>query len=155
MSYKLNKIEQRLLADIDKSYYMKPALNRINEFIKEQNNPIEAWKTVLDEIYHILQSAKDEVESILQHRKSEGKIRDIKQSMKSIAGHSFSNVIVYIFLQNKIVGNIKSEVFITSRKSQVKKFDDIATIRVGGETQKPDTDLIIFTQKANGDVHEC
>lgn len=75
--------------------------------------------------------------------------------MKSIAGNSFSNAIIYIFLQNKIVGNIKPNIFITSKKSQVKNFDKISTIQVGNETQKPDVDLIVFTKKKNGDINRC
>ena len=67
--------------------------------------------------------------------------------MKSIAGNTFSNAIIYIFLQNKMIRNIKENIFITNKKSQVKNFDSIATIHVDGETQKPDCDLIIFYPK--------
>lgn len=58
-------------------------------------------------------------------------------------------------MQNKIIGNINSEIFITSKKSQIKNFEKIATINVDGETQKPDCDLIIFTEKENGAVNKC
>lgn len=75
--------------------------------------------------------------------------------MKSIAGNTFSNAIVYCFLKNKIVGNIKPIIFITSKKSQVKDFDKFTTINVDGETQKPDVDLIIYSLKENGDIKKC
>ncbi len=75
--------------------------------------------------------------------------------MKSIAGNTFSNTIIYIFLQNKIINNIKSEIFITNKKSQVKNFASIATINVDGETQKPDCDLIIFTKHDDDNIKKC
>lgn len=59
-----------------------------------------------------------------------------------------------MFLQKKIIGNIEPRIFITSKKSQVKNFENIATIYVDEETQKPDCDLIIFTQKENGNVNK-
>lgn len=76
----------------------------------------------------------------------EGIITDVRQSMKSIAGNAFTNAIVYVFLHNKIANNIKSDIFITSKKSQIKNFENITTIYIDKETQKPDCDLIIFTK---------
>lgn len=155
MNCKLNKEEQKLLLDIKNSFYMQPTLKRIKSFTKQQNTSNQVWRTVFDQIYNILCEAKEEVEDILKKRKQRGEIKDIRQSMKSIAGNTFSSAIIYIFLQNKIVANIRPEIFITSKKSQVKNFKNISTIYVDGETQKPDCDLIIFTKKENGDVNKC
>ncbi len=58
-------------------------------------------------------------------------------------------------MQNKLQGNIKSEIFITSKKSDIKDFDKIATIKVGNETQKPDVDIIIYTEKDDESVDKC
>ena len=110
---------------------------------------------MFNEIYNILSEAKEDVEEILNQRKEKGKIKDIRQAMKSIAGNTFSNAIIYIFLNNKVIGNIKENIFITSKKSQVKNFNSIATINVDGETQKPDCDLIIFTEKENREINKC
>ena len=153
--YELNKEEQKLLIDIQNSFYMPPTLKRINTFIQSNNDLKKSWQEVFNEIYTILVGAKNDVEKILEERKNKGEIKDIRQSMKSIAGNTFSNAIIYIFLHNKIIGNIKPKIFITSKKSQIKNFDTISTIHVDGETQKPDCDLIIFNKKENNDIDKC
>ena len=66
----------------------------------------KAWEEVFDQIYNILVDAKNDVEIILNERKQKGEIKDIRQAMKSIAGNTFSNAIMYVFLKNKIIGNI-------------------------------------------------
>lgn len=93
---------------------------------------------VFDEIFHILNEARPFVEKYLSLRKQQGEIRDEKQALKSIAGNSFSLILMYIFLKNKELGNIKPNIFITSKVSKVPSFEDISTINVDGETQKPD-----------------
>ncbi len=154
-NYTPTKEEINILKEITNSLYMEPSIKRINNFIDDKKDKKLAWKNVFNQIYSILIDAKDEVEQILINRKNNGEIKDIRQAMKSIAGNSFSNAIVYIFLQNKIIGNIKTDIFITSKKSQIKNFDKISTIQVGDETQKPDVDLIIFTKKKNDDIKRC
>jgi type II restriction enzyme len=155
MNYKLNKNEKNNLSKIQKSFYMQPTLQRIQKIIESKVNKSKALKDIFNQIYEILIDAKDDVEKILENRKAEGKIKDIRQSMKVIAGNTFSNAVIYLFLQNKLIGNIKPNIYITSKKSQVKNFDNIATIYVDGETQKPDVDLIIFTKKDNEEVDNC
>lgn len=153
--YTFSKIEESLIKDIKNSFYMEPTIKRIHLFIDKQANLKKSWKEVFNQIYNILMEAKNDVELILEARKIKGEIKDIRQAMKSIAGNTFSSAIVYIFLKNKEIGNIKSKVFITSKKSQIKGFENIATIHVDGETQKPDCDLIIYTKKENDDVDKC
>ena len=58
-------------------------------------------------------------------------------------------------MHNKLQLNIKSNVFITSKRSEIKDFDKIATIKVGNETQKPDVDLIIYTKKEDITIDKC
>jgi type II restriction enzyme len=154
MQYNLNKQEQILISEIENSFYMPPTIERINIFIKDKKIMQLAWKECFNQIYEILCDSKNDVEKILERRKIKGEISDIRQAMKSIAGNTFSNAIIYIFLKNKLIGNIKSKIFITNKKSQIKNFENIATIYVDGETQKPDVDLIIFTKKDNDDVVE-
>lgn len=153
MAYRLNSDEKVLLAKIEASYYMAPTLKRIDDFVSQTVK--SSWVEAFNRIYNILLDAKDEVEEILERRRASGKIKDIGQARKSIAGNAFSNAVMYIFLQNKIGGNIKPDIFITNQTSQVKNFDKVATINIGGETQKPDCDLVVFNQKENGDMNKC
>ena len=147
--YNLSGEEKILLSEIEKSFYMLPMIKRFQKIISQQNDRPKAWISLFDLIYNVLIKSKNDVENILNKRKKEGKIKDIRQAMKSIAGNAFSSSIIYIFLKNKIIGNIKPEIFITSKKSKVRNFDEIATINVDGETQKPDADLIVYSQKQN------
>ncbi|MEF3280929.1 MAG: hypothetical protein K6357_08210 [Elusimicrobiota bacterium] len=150
--YQLNKEEVSNLEQIRNTYYMKPIIDKFTELI---NNKKYNWISSLNKIYDILVSCEDDVRRLLETRKREGKIRDINQALKSIAGNAFSNCIVYLFLMNKKEGNIKPNIFITSKKSRIKDFDKIATIKIGEETQKPDIDLIIYTKKEDDTVDKC
>ena len=115
---------------------MIPTLLGINNFVKKNDNNKQAWKKVFNHLNEILKGAEQDVRNLLNKRKERGEIKDIGQSMKSIAGNAFSNSLLYIFLENKIFGNIKPEIFITSKKSKIKNFDKISTINVDDETQK-------------------
>lgn len=150
----LNTKEQKTLNEIEDTYYMKPIIGVLNQNI-DKNNLKTSWKSVFDKIYDILRGSKDYVDEELIKRQKNGEIKDINQARKSVVGNAFSNLIVYIFLQNKINENIKDNVFITSRKSEIKNFDSIATIYIDGETQKPDADLIIYSKDENSDIKKC
>ncbi len=140
--YTLNKAEQKEMTEIENTYYMKPILARINDLIKSKKDGILA----LNKIHDILVNSKPDVEKLLEERKSEGKIKDVNQARKAIVGNAFSKVLVYLFLKNKIYGNIRPDIFITSKKSNFFQ-KNMFLITVGGETQKPDVDLIIYNNK--------
>lgn len=155
MSYLLTKNEKKDLQSIENRAYMLPTLKQIQKFVSQKKNRTRAWKEVFNKLYEFLINAKDDVEILLEKRKKKGEIKDIRQSMKSIAGNAFSNALMYTFLQNKIVGNIRPDIFITSKKSRIKNFDQIATINIDDETQKPDMDLIIYTLKDDDSIDNC
>ena len=156
--YELTPTEEQLMRRITEKYYMQPAINLITTKINDNSKNIsikQKWKNIFDELYSILINTKSEVEKLLQERKQQGKIRDISQALKSIAGNAFSNLVIYTFLKNKEIGNIRSDIFITNRLSEVKGFDKIATIKIGSEIQKPDVDLVIYTKNKKGEVKRC
>jgi len=153
--YELNKKEQKTIKSISDTYYMQPAITLINNIIANSQLENVEWKNIFNRLYEILTSTKLQVDELLEKRKNLGEIKDISQARKSIAGNAFSNLLIYTFLQNKIHENIKSNIFITSKVSEIKDFDKIATINVGDETQKPDVDLIIYTEKADNSVDKC
>jgi type II restriction enzyme len=155
--YELNKQEQKILDKIEKIPYMVKTIKLIEDFVCNHKNQDKSitYKAVFDEIFQILTNAKPFVDDYLSERKQKGEIKDEKQAMKSIAGNSFSQAIVYIFLQNKKFGNIRSDIYMTSEKSKVPSFEDISTINVDGETQKPDCDLIIYSLKDDKILKGC
>jgi type II restriction enzyme len=92
---------------------------------------------------------------ILETRLKQGIIKDKKQAKKTVVGNTFPFAVIYIFLQNKIIGNIKENIFITSQLSTIPGFKDISTINIGGETQKPDCDLVIYSLTEDNQLKDC
>ena len=62
---------------------------------------------------------KPVVEKLLSARKKRSEIKNLDQARKSIAGNLFAQILVYIFLKNKKIGNIRRDIFITSRKPKL------------------------------------
>ncbi|MEJ5285515.1 MAG: BsaWI family type II restriction enzyme [Brevinematales bacterium] len=150
--YQLTKDEENDIKQIEDTYYMAPILKKFDEFI---NIKKADWIKIFNKIHNVLKNSENEVRKLVEERKEIGEINDISQAMKSIAGNAFSNCLVYLFIKNKLAGNIKPNIFITSKKSRIKNFDEISTIWIGNETQKPDVDLIIYTEKEDKSVDKC
>lgn len=156
MSYSLNKEEEKNLNRIKEIPYLVETIRQIDNFVETNKSNIEEnWKLVFNQVHDILLSAKPFVDVYLADRKQKGEITDEKQALKSIVGNSFSQAIIYIFLHNKIQGNIRSDIFATSQKSKVKNFAKLSTINVDGETQKPDCDLIIYSYTKDKELPNC
>ena len=156
MAYQLNSEESKTLEKIKAVPYLSETLKLIDDFVENNNEAAkENWKLVFNQIHIILFQALPFVNNYLAQRKLTGEIQDEKQAIKSIAGNSFSQAIIYIFLHNKIYENIRSDVFVTSQKSKVRNFNKLSTIKVDGETQKPDCDLIIYSYSENKESPNC
>lgn len=134
---------------------MKPSINLINIDINKVKNKKRKWKNIFNNIYNYLIDSKDDVDSLLKLRIKKGEIKDINQARKTIVGNAFSNLIIYTFIKNKIYKNIRQDIYVTSKKSDIKNFNEISTIKVGNETQKPDVDLVIYSLKENKTVNKC
>lgn len=156
MVYELSREENKTLNRIKAVCYLAETLKLIDNFVATSGQTEqENWKQVFNQIHNILFQALPFVNNYLAERKRKGEIKDEKQAIKSIAGNSFSQALIYIFLNNKIHGNIRSDIFITSQKSKVRNFAKLSTINVGGETQKPDCDLIIYSYTEGKELPNC
>lgn len=153
----LNREENKRLEEIKANPYMQKTIVLVEEFVRNHasNNDRIAYLEVFDEIFRILREAQSFVDEWLANRKEKGEIKDEKQALKSIAGNSFSLALEYIFLKNKELGNIRQDIFITSRISKVPSFKEISTINVDGETQKPDCDLVIYSLNEDEALKKC
>ncbi len=152
--YELNKDELKTIKEISSKYYMCSVLQKLDNFI----NVSKSKKTYLEafnEIYNSIINSKEENDVLLETKRQNGEIKSIEQARKSIAGSVFSNSIIYIFLKNKEIENIRGDIFITSKRKTVPDFDNISTIKVGNETQKPDCDLIIYTLNQENKLNKC
>jgi len=155
MIYELNKSEKQLLKKIEEAYYMQPSLDLINSRIKKAKDKKSEWKIIFNYLHDFLRNSQEKVEKLLEQRKAEGTINDIPQARKSVVGNAFSHLIIYTLLQNKICGNIKPQIFITSETSKIPNFEQISTINIDGETQKPDVDLVIYSLKEDNQLDKC
>jgi type II restriction enzyme len=153
----LNKEESKALEDIRLTPYMQKTVALIENFVENHSSKKEkiALLGAFDEIFSILSEAKTFVDKYLSERKAKGEIKDEKQALKSIAGNSFSLSLIYIFLKNKQIGNIRENIFITSQISKVPSFKEISIINVDGETQKPDCDLVIYSLNKDNTLKKC
>jgi len=143
----LTEEEQKTLREIRAKYYMPPITQRIAKCVAQYGSDLNVgWVKVLDQLHNILRNSQFDIEKLLDRRIQEGKIENKDQSRKSIAGNAFSNFLIYIFLHNKIYENIPSHIYITSHKSQIPTFTESIVIKIGGETQKPDMDIVIYSK---------
>jgi type II restriction enzyme len=151
----LSKDESDFLRELPNIYYMEPIKIRVDNWVKASENPQIGWLEVLNHLNAILREAQSDVEQLLDNRLLAGEIKDKSQARKSVVGNAFSNIIIYVFIQNKLSGNILEGLYITAKKSTIRGFERISTINVGEETQKPDMDLIIYSLKENSDLNKC
>ncbi|GFE69388.1 BsaWI family type II restriction enzyme [Chroococcus sp. FPU101] len=146
--YNFIKEENQLIKTIKNAYYMLPVLSKIDEILKEDNSI--HYQDAFNSLHDIIQGSKHEVLELINKRKKSGLIKDINQASKSVVGNIFPYSLMYIFLKNKEIQNIEQHIYITNRKTTVKGFDKISTIKLAdGETQKPDCDLIIYSYPKN------
>ncbi len=151
----LNTSESNFLEKFSKNQYMRPIQERIDRWVEKSGNSQSSWKKVLNNLYEISRDSQDDIDNILDARLASGEISDKAQANRSIAGNIFSSAIVYILIQNKLVGNISEEIFIANQKSTIPDFEKISTINVGEEIEKLDINLAIYSLKENLEVGNC
>lgn len=95
------------------------------------------------------------VEEKIKERVLNGYIKDVKQATKTIVDSLFSNIIIWLFLKNKEIGNINKDLYITNHKKRVPNYNSLFTIMVDNETQKPDMDLAIYSLNENNSLKNC
>ncbi len=134
---------------------MQPSLELIKRRMEKSKDKKSEWKIIFNYLHDFLRNSQEKVEKLLKQRKAEGTIKDIPQARKSVVGNAFSYLIIYTFLQNKIYGNLKPQMFITSETSKIPNFEQISTINIDGETQKPDVDLVIYSLKEDNQLDKC
>lgn len=147
MPYKLSEEGTEDLRKILEAYYMAAVLRRIENY--------DDYKRALDNLDEIITSSNIDVQKLLEARKEEGYIKDTKQASKSIVGKIFEYSISYCFYKLKERGLINSQILVTSkRKSKsAKNLEELMTINVAGDIQKPDADLFFYTLDETNNVN--
>lgn len=128
---------------IENKETMQETLNIMNRYINK-HGLIDTF----DYLGEIMKDSKDFVENLLQKRKTQNEGYDINQARKTIAGNNFQFLVLYLLILNIQKGNLPPNLIVLKTK-QHKIVDKYATIKVGNETQKPDLDLIAFSEDQN------
>lgn len=146
----INKYEIKEIQNIESKYYMIPLIKRINNYAKNNN-----WILSFDYLYNVIVDSKEDVDKLIDNRVKNKEIEDRNQARKSIAGNAFQSILIYTFLRCKENDLIKDNIFITSKKNRLVFLNDLYTIKVGEEIQKPDCDIVIYKLDENGDLVSC
>lgn len=145
----LNKEEHKKLQEIINKPYMTSVINRMLAYEMKHG-----LKYVLDYLHEIILASKDDVEVIIQQRVADGLIKDASQSRKSIVGSIFPYCVMYVFLNLKNQDVVGNNLYITSNKNTA-LLEKMVTVYIDGETQKPDMDLVIYSEKLDKTLHKC
>lgn len=146
----LNEQEQEIIETIVNKYYMSPVLAKLDVETRQIG-----YVKALDFLHNVMVSAKQDVDNLLEGRKISGKIKDIAQARKSVVGQIFSNCILYLLLRSKEQGELRSDIYMTDKTLKNPLLEKFTVIRVDGETQKPDMDLVLYTLVNKAEVQDC
>lgn len=102
-----------------------------------------ATKLVLSRLHDLMRAAQPSVEQEISARARAGKIRNADQARKTAAGNLFQQILAYILAQNILIGNVSKPVAVTMSVQHL--IEQYAAIRVGEDTLKPDSDIIIYS----------
>lgn len=130
---------RKLFEDIEQRYYFLPIKKRFENKVRK----VGAEKA-LSYLTEVMQNSTANVEQIIQEQVRSGKISDAAQARKAIAGNAFQGLVAYalIYLQSNDL--INRNLVITLKPKKHKLIENYAAIRIGGDVQKPDVDLMIY-----------
>ena len=101
-----------------------------------------AYSKILSHLCSVMRDAQSSVEALIQERIDCGKITNADQSKKSTAGNVFQQMVAYTLAQNIVQGNIAGNLTVTMSTKNI--LEEYATIKVGEDSQKPDSDVLIY-----------
>ncbi len=128
---------------IENNENVKKSLDILRSYIEEYGE-IEAFNF----LYDVMKGSQPFVEALLDLRKKQNPNYDKDQARKTIAGNNFQFLVLYLLILNIEKGNLPKDLIILKTKKH-KIIDEYATIKVADETQKPDLDLIAFSEGEN------
>lgn len=148
----------KLIRKLESMTYFAGALGTYNNKLSElsavllEENPglsevdvlKASYRKILSHLSSIMRSAQDNVEAIIQSRVDSGEINNADQARKSTAGNIFQQMIAYTFAKNIVLGNITGNLTVTMSTANI--LDEYATIKVGEDSQKPDSDVLIYDE---------
>ncbi len=131
--------------------YFKPTIKEYNKEINKiiKNNSItrkKAAKIIMDNLTNIFKNSEDGVEEIIKEKKKNYEIKDEDQARKAVAGKNYERLIAYSLLVNILLKNVDNKIYIKWNTSNDKLLKKYAAINIKGNSQKPDSDLLIYAK---------
>lgn len=115
----------------------------INTGIQQNQAFILSQTEVLSHLHDIMRNAQPLIEAFIQQRISAGEIHNADQARKSIAGNLLQQFVAYNLAKNVVDGIITKPVIVTMSVQNI--INQYAAISVGNEIQKPDSDIIVYS----------
>ena len=140
-SDKLHPKNRKELQAIRERYYVPPLLRGLGRVAAENGLP-----DALDHLSEIMRDAQSEAEELLSRRKSAGKIRDLNQARKNIAGNGFQCLSFCALAALQADGLVPSHLVFTLKTQKHPKIGG-SVIKVGPEIMKPDVDLLVYSDR--------
>ena len=149
------KITKKFIKSLDKKTYFPHALPVFQAKLDELTRKVieekgitkelaekDSYVVIANHLSEIMRAAQPFVEDAIAERKKKGEISDEAQARKTAAGNVFQQMVAYVIAQNIICGNITANVAVTMSVKSI--LDEYATIKVGDDCQKPDSDVIVY-----------
>lgn len=134
--------------------YWEPTLiafnNKLQEIVAKKGvDKKKALVIILDYLAEVLENSEPEVMKIILARK-----KDVKQTRVSVAGNNFQALVAHGLMENILAENLPPIHVVLKPKKHpiVQKY---ATIKIGGEIQKPDMDILIYQEKPKTPLVIC
>ncbi|MBM4424098.1 MAG: hypothetical protein FJ030_12015 [Chloroflexi bacterium] len=106
----------------------------------------------MDYLNAIMNDADDQVTALIRKRIKAGKIKDLAQTRKSVAGNGFQGLVAYSLIHLQEEGLLPDHLLFVLKPKKHSLIDQYATIKVGNDVQKPDIDLLVYS--ANDSVRQ-
>jgi len=129
-----------LVKELEGRYYFNPLKRNFDKKAQEVGLT-EAMNHLTD----IMQGSIPEVGKLIQKRIDEGAINDFEQASKTVAGNAFQGLVAYTLIRHQQAGILSEDIQITLKPKRHGIVNEYATIKVGNDNQKPDIDLLIYS----------
>ena len=123
---------------------------KINAGLSQSDAEKEAYKDILNNLSSVLQNGQANIDAHINNKIHNGEISNADQARKSVAGNLFQQSIAYLLAKNVILGNITKPIIVTTSVKSL--LDQYAQINVNGDIQKPDSDIIIYSETATSPI---
>ncbi|MFH1392505.1 MAG: BsaWI family type II restriction enzyme [bacterium] len=142
------------MAAFDSRIYWTPTrkefYKKLEQIQKEQKiTRKKALILILDYLDEILKNSEKAVMRLA--RKTS---KDLKQVRVSVAGNNYQALVAHALMENVLAGNLP-DLHIVVKPKQHPIIKEYGIIKVGGENQKPDMDVLIYSNKPKSALVIC